>query len=515
MKRVQLIVGLLLLIGCGSIIAQTSNGTGGGNWSASATWTGGVVPTGSGTITIKSGDSIYIDVAVTITGTLRSYSGKIGVFDSSKVVFGNGGVYEHDVDAGMLPKATWNTGSTCLIDSIVTKSPTNGNQNFYNLTWNCPRQSAGLNLGMNGNTIGGSVRVISSNYTAASKYAFRLTAPSSSVARKPITIKGNVIIDDTTGMLTANGSSTVDTLAVYLGGNIISHGIFQLANGSAATCNWFVAGNIQALGGSFTTNSDSTKPDSMIFNGTTKQSFVKAGSVGSMSNIYFDVRGGAILDMDTSSFGASAFTRFTLEAGGTLITGSTKGFEGNLNNGGAKILSSGANYVFDGDSAQVTGMLMPTTVNNLTINNAKGVALSQTITINGVLTLTAGQLDNTIPFILGPNATISYGGGSLKIPVTSVPEDRTSLPLRFFVDQNYPNPFNPSTKISYGIPRASFVTVKVFNLLGQDVKTLFSGYESAGIYTLSFDASKLSSGIYFYKIQAGSSVEIKRMMLVK
>ena len=158
---------------------------------------------------------------------------------------------------------------------------------------------------------------------------------------------------------------------------------------------------------------------------------------------------------------------------------------------------------------------MPTTVNNLTINNKSGVTLVYPTTINGTLTLTAGQFDNTIPFTLGPNAKISYGGGTLNIPVTLVPMKETTLPQKFFVDQNYPNPFNPSTTISYGIPRTAFVTVKVFNVLGQEVKTLFSGYQSTGVYTLSFNASDLSSGVYLYRIQAGTSVDIKRMVLVK
>jgi hypothetical protein len=160
-------------------------------------------------------------------------------------------------------------------------------------------------------------------------------------------------------------------------------------------------------------------------------------------------------------------------------------------------------------------MLMPDTVKNLTVNNAKGVTLSQATIINGTLTLTAGQFDNTIPFTLGPNAKISYGTGTLKIPVTLVPTKETSLPQRFFVNQNYPNPFNPSTTISYGIPRAAFVTVKIINVLGQEVKTVFSGYQSVGVYTFSFNASDLSSGVYLYRIQAGSSVDIKRMVLVK
>jgi Secretion system C-terminal sorting domain len=512
MKRLLCSATILLLILYCSAVAQTSNGTGGGKWSQSATWTGGNVPTGSGTITIQSTDSIYIDVPVTITGTLRSFSGRIGVFDSSKVVFGSSGVYEHDINGGSLPKAVWNTGSTCLIDSLVGNAPSNGNQNFYNVTWNCPAQTAGLNLGMNGNTIGGTVRVINSN-----NQAFRLTASGVSTTKKTITINGNIVLDTATAFFTATGSSGTDTVIVIVKGGITSKGKFQLANGSGATSTWYVGGDINALFGTFTTHSDSSvgKRDSLIFNGTTKQTFVKADTVGSMSNIYFVLRNGSTLDMDTSSVGGSTAIRFTVEPGATLITGSPKGLEGNLNNGWAKNLSNGANYTFDGSSAQVTGLLIPATVNNLTINNTSGVTLSQATTINGTLTLTAGQFDNTIPFTLGPKGTISYGKGTLKIPVTLVPAERGSFPQKFFVDQNYPNPFNPSTMILYGIPRAAFVTVKVFNVLGQEVREVFSGYQGAGIYNFSFDASELSSGVYLYRIQAGNSVDIKRMVLVK
>ena len=507
MKRLQLIAAALVLIFSGSAVAQTSNGTGGGKWSASATWTGGNVPTGSGTITIQSTDSLYIDVAVTITGTLRSFSGKIGIYDSTKVVFGSGGVYEHDINGGTLPKAVWNTGSTCLIDSAVGNAPSNGNQNFYNLTWNCPNQSGGLNLGMSGNVIGGNVRVMKSN-----KQYLRLTAQNIIATNKTITINGDCILDDTTAYFTSTGSAGADSFTVITKGNIISHGTFNVANGSGATAKWFVGGNVEALGGAFTTNSTTTKPDSLIFNGSTKQVLIRATS--SMSNIQFVVRNGSTIDFDTNSLGGSANTSFTLEPGATIITGHAKGIQGNLNNGGPKILSSGANFVYDGKVSQADSA-MPTTVNNLTINNTTGVALVYPTTINGTLTLTAGQFDNTVPFTLGPNAKISYGGGTLKIPVTLVPTKETSLPQRFFVEQNYPNPFNPSTTISYGIPRTAFVTVKVFNVLGQEVKTLFSGYQSTGVYTLSFNASDLSSGVYLYRIQAGASVDIKRMVLVK
>lgn len=98
-------------------------------------------------------------------------------------------------------------------------------------------------------------------------------------------------------------------------------------------------------------------------------------------------------------------------------------------------------------------------------------------------------------------------------PVVSVDEE--TIPREFSLGQNYPNPFNPSTKINYTIPKTSDVTLKVYNLLGQEVATLFDGVKSAGAHTVNFDASKLSSGVYFYTITTGDFVSTKKMMLIK
>jgi hypothetical protein len=85
----------------------------------------------------------------------------------------------------------------------------------------------------------------------------------------------------------------------------------------------------------------------------------------------------------------------------------------------------------------------------------------------------------------------------------------------FDLEQNYPNPFNPTTEISYTIPKNGFVTLKVFNILGQEVTTLFAGQQTPGQHFAIFDATKFASGVYFYRLQAGSLNMTKKMMLLK
>ncbi|MGD1007418.1 MAG: S8 family serine peptidase [Ignavibacteriaceae bacterium] len=91
----------------------------------------------------------------------------------------------------------------------------------------------------------------------------------------------------------------------------------------------------------------------------------------------------------------------------------------------------------------------------------------------------------------------------------------SQIPTVYALFNNYPNPFNPSTIIQYQLPTNGMVTIKVYDILGREVKTLVNDYKTAGNYSVSFDASKLASGIYFYQIRAGNFITTKKMMLVK
>lgn len=94
-------------------------------------------------------------------------------------------------------------------------------------------------------------------------------------------------------------------------------------------------------------------------------------------------------------------------------------------------------------------------------------------------------------------------------------ENLSSHPFTYSLEQNYPNPFNPSTKISWYLPASSQVTLKVYDLLGNEVATLVDEHREAGIYKVEFNASALSSGVYMYRIQAGDYVAVKKMLLLK
>jgi hypothetical protein len=89
------------------------------------------------------------------------------------------------------------------------------------------------------------------------------------------------------------------------------------------------------------------------------------------------------------------------------------------------------------------------------------------------------------------------------------------VPNNYVLSQNYPNPFNPSTSIRYSMPKAGFVSLKIYDILGREVNSLVNQYKQAGTYIVDFNASAFTSGMYFYKIEVNDFVSVKKMVLVK
>ncbi|MGN8225067.1 T9SS type A sorting domain-containing protein [Gracilimonas sp. BCB1] len=115
----------------------------------------------------------------------------------------------------------------------------------------------------------------------------------------------------------------------------------------------------------------------------------------------------------------------------------------------------------------------------------------------------------------GPVVVRNGGKGDNDVVVSNENEDITTTPEEFSLSQNYPNPFNPTTNINFTLPSATQVTLTVYNILGQQVAQLVNGRMTAGQHTVQFDASKLASGMYLYRIEAGTFTQNKKMMLIK
>ena len=105
--------------------------------------------------------------------------------------------------------------------------------------------------------------------------------------------------------------------------------------------------------------------------------------------------------------------------------------------------------------------------------------------------------------------------GQLKITTNNEGDNEDLIPLEFSLKQNYPNPFNPSTRISWRSPVSSWQTIKIYDVLGNEVATLIDEYKSVGSYEVEFNAANLSSGVYIYRLQAEEFTETKKMILMK
>ncbi|MFI5406381.1 MAG: T9SS type A sorting domain-containing protein [Nitrososphaerales archaeon] len=731
---------LIYLICTSNIIGQSVGdyrSAANGNWSSVSTWEtwngsswipAGSAPSGNENITVD--DTVVVNVTVNITGYVRNTGiGNVEI-SGGLLTFANGSTFEHARNAGGIPVSTWGTGSTLKITGTTSTAPANRNQSFYNIIFECPGQLSNLNMGFDEVTIGGDISIVNTGASARWYLCGPVGGDSATV-----TINGDII--QTGGQFSSNGSGNAAFIEITVNGDIIvSNGNFSVSRGSqggTGTTKWYLHGSIFSMTNATTQNSNAAGAK-FVFSGSTPQNLT-------LSNVTFtggfpvEVASNAILYAGESEIEGSG--DFILNSNSTLGTGNEGGIDSTLQVSGTITLSSDANYTFNGNIPQVTGTMLPSTVNNMGINNSSGVTLVSGVTVNGDLTLTNGDLHlnghyidldytgtlietagNTvtdptgsisatrdlnapngvnlgglgamftstenlftisvsrrhspaigngnqgilrqfmIDFVVGPittslrffydeselngipeanltlfnsplgfNNTWSPAGGVLNtsgnylellnlpsltpywtfadinnpLPVelvsftaelikskivldwttatetnnsgwnierklsdqqwqrigfvegkgnsTSTQQysftdrdlnsgnhqyrlqqidydgttnysevvevDVTIVPDRFALYQNYPNPFNPSTTIKFDVPFSAFVSLSIYNSIGEKVGTVINEQMEAGVHSIRFDASNLSSGIYIYRLTADNQVFANKMLLIK
>ncbi len=135
------------------------------------------------------------------------------------------------------------------------------------------------------------------------------------------------------------------------------------------------------------------------------------------------------------------------------------------------------------------------------------------------LQTTPAMLDLHAIFFVNDSVRYAAGSGGIILKTrtggTTAVLERDGIPHSVVLHQNYPNPFNPSTTIRFEVSRSGFVSLKVYNLLGQEVATLVDGIQDSGFKAVEFDGSNLPSGVYFYQLKAGHFVQTKKMLLIR
>ncbi|MBX2976964.1 MAG: T9SS type A sorting domain-containing protein [Ignavibacteriaceae bacterium] len=368
---------------------------------------GVVIVNGSPVVfTIANGPSaidMTVDGLLKVTGTAIASPGPytVSLSTDAVLVFGSTGVYEHGQNAGAIPVAVWNNGSTLKLTGIVANAPANGNQNFYHIIWDCPAQTASLNLGWTNVTIGGNINVVTTN-TGRWQFCAPTTGSSATV-----NLMGDVTL--VAGNLTTNGTSNGNTTIVinHYGNINVTGGNFSITRGSqggTGTSYWYLLGGNFSMSNATTQNSN-TVGGRFVFKGSTPQSLNLTNVTFSGGGFPLIIDSNAVVNLGSSLVGGNAV--FTVNPLGTINTALETGFDGNINTTGVVSLSSEATYGYNGTATQVTGTKLPATVKGLNISNANGVTLGSNLTVNGQLIVSSGYLDlNGNNVTLGSDATL-------------------------------------------------------------------------------------------------------------
>lgn len=247
-------------------------------------------------------------------------------------------------------------------------------------------------------------------------------------------------------------------------------------------------------------------------------------AIGGAGTVFVGASEGAVLRTTNNGtnwfsaiLGAGATPRYIRFVGNTMFAGTTNGVYRSTNFGVAWSPSNTgmAGVEVDFIAIQDTATLFASSRDSgmyVSTNNGQTWRASN----DGLPTLRLRGVRSTGTYLYV--ATVGYGvwRRPLSEVITNIREGGSpGLPSAFMLGQNYPNPFNPSTKIGFQIADYGLVTVKVYDVLGREVRTLLSENLSAGSYEVTFDGSDLASGVYFYRLQSGEFVQTRRLVLLR
>lgn len=377
-----------------------------------------------GQITLNDGITLTIanggGTDLSVSGILKS-AGSITINASATITFNSGGKYQHNftTSAGTIPSATWDVNSTCEIIGYTTNNsaPSGLGQSFGNFTWNCASQTDNMNFAGALTTVNGDFTFTTSN-TATVRLATSQTIT--------LTVGGNFTFSSgTLEFATTSGSVTLTITGDYsqTGGTVNlapssgsgSGGTVKVGGNFSITITGVIKKSLGSASGKIVFNKSSgTHTFSSTSGGINSNVISVDVGTGSTTNTLslssdlamstsatatLTVFSGSTLDMGTNVITGNTFS---LNSGGTIIIGSTAGITssgatGNIQVIGTRTYSTNADYTYNGGAAQVTGNGLPSTTNNLTINNSNGLSLSGSVNVSNTLTLTSGRL------ILGAN----------------------------------------------------------------------------------------------------------------
>lgn len=304
-------------------------------------------------------------------------------------------------------------------------------------------------------------------------------------------------------------------------GSYSVHGFDNVGNGTWTYSG--VNGKVWSMKLIPTINADTTK-EILGFYGFAGNVFCIGSNNGAINwtTSFGSCNNGVILMLD--DLDTNGFADFTLSGPQTVYRADSKTNNILWSYSPAASYIRSVDYLSDvnGDGVRDIVVGMQTPGNVLVLNGATGAVMftysfGSTVTFRADRVCSLNSIDgnSTTEFVAGSRQgkIVCFSGGQ-NVPI-GINLVSTEIPAKFDLHQNYPNPFNPTTNIKFAIPTNEFVNIKVYDVLGKEVATLLNENKQAGTYDVNFNASTLSSGVYFYKMSAGKYSNIKRMVLIK